>query len=109
MYAIDELRLMSGIDIPVINFQEVLHQPKISEIAFMGQNDFFYCVSFISSSNGKDLSEKMEKEKGLKIEFTDYEAFTQMFFTEEKNNTMIFNSFFSLLFPTLKAINWNQY
>ena len=35
------LALMSGIDIPVPECQITIHQPKIKEIAFIGEEDFF--------------------------------------------------------------------
>ena len=38
------LALMSGIDIPVPECQLVIHQPTISEISFIGEEDVFVGV-----------------------------------------------------------------
>lgn len=35
------LALMCGIDIPIVEYQIVIHQPKIREIALIGEEDFF--------------------------------------------------------------------
>lgn len=108
MYAVDELRLLSGANIPIINLQQTLRQPTLNDIALFDQKKFFYCVSMFNSSDGKKMSEQIEKEKGMKMELSDYESFKQMFFSD-KNNIPLFNSFFMLLFPNLKNIVWNQY
>ena len=38
------LALMAGTDIPVPECQLVIHQPTISEISFIGEEDFFIGV-----------------------------------------------------------------
>jgi hypothetical protein len=38
---IDTLALMTGIDIPVPECQIVVHQPKIKEISYVGEKDFY--------------------------------------------------------------------
>lgn len=35
------LALMSGIDIPVPECQLTIHQPRLKEIALIGESDFF--------------------------------------------------------------------
>ena len=35
------LALMCGTDIPVPEIQSIIHQPKIREIAYIGEEDFF--------------------------------------------------------------------
>jgi hypothetical protein len=35
------LALMCGIDIPITEYQITIHQPKIREIALIGEEDFF--------------------------------------------------------------------
>ena len=34
------LGLMCGIDLPIPDLQTTIHQPKIKEIAFVGEKDF---------------------------------------------------------------------
>ncbi len=41
---ISNLALMTGIDIPIEECQLILHQPRIKEIAFMGESQFFTAV-----------------------------------------------------------------
>ena len=38
------LGLMCGIDLPIPDLQTTIHQPKIKEIAFVGEKDFFLGV-----------------------------------------------------------------
>ena len=38
---IDELQLLSGNDIPIMNTQLIIHQPKIKEIAYITENRFW--------------------------------------------------------------------
>ena len=42
------LALMCGVDIPIPSLQLVAHQPKIKEIALMGETDFFIAVQCLS-------------------------------------------------------------
>ena len=42
------LALMCGIDIPIPEIQATIHQPKIKEIAFLGEKDFFTGVQCLS-------------------------------------------------------------
>ena len=53
------LALMAGTDIPIPECQLVLHQPKIKEIAFIGEKEFFMgvqCLCLNKSMFGKDES-----------------------------------------------------
>ena len=47
------LALMCGTDIPVPILQASIHQPKIKEIALMGESDFFVAVQCLNIN--KDL------------------------------------------------------
>ena len=54
------LALMAGTDIPIPECQLVLHQPKIKEIAFVGEKEFFMgaqCLNIRKSmiSQGESL------------------------------------------------------
>jgi hypothetical protein len=37
----NQLALMAGVDIPVPECKLILHQPRIREIAYLGEKDFF--------------------------------------------------------------------
>lgn len=47
------LALMAGIDIPIPECQLVIHQPKIRDIAFIGEEDFFKAIQCLTIT--KDL------------------------------------------------------
>jgi hypothetical protein len=42
------LALMCGADIPIPSIQGVIHQPKVKEIALMGEQDFFIAVQCLN-------------------------------------------------------------
>lgn len=48
MYSIDELTLISGIDIPISELQVNVHQPTIREIAYIGERNFYQSASLIT-------------------------------------------------------------
>lgn len=57
-----KLALMSGIDIPIPECQVVVHQPKIKEIALIGETDFFMgiqtlCINKNMITQGETLLE----------------------------------------------------
>ena len=57
------LALMCGIDIPVPECQLVVHQPRIKEIAYLGEQDFFigaqtFCVSKTMFTQDKNILEQ---------------------------------------------------
>ena len=56
------LALMCGIDIPIPECQLIIHQPRIKEIAYIGEKDFFigvqaFCIDKKMFSQGKALLE----------------------------------------------------
>lgn len=58
------LALMCGIDIPVPECEMVVHQPRIKEIAYIGENDFFvgaqsFCINKYMLQQGKSPLENM--------------------------------------------------
>ena len=57
------LSLMTGIDIPFVEIQANIHQPKIIEIAYMGEEEFFSAVQFLCIS--KDKFEKNQHIKAM--------------------------------------------
>lgn len=53
----NKLLLLSGNDLPFIGGQSVIHQPKIKEIAFLGENIFYLGSNFLCFSKDR-LDEK---------------------------------------------------
>lgn len=60
MVDIDELQLITGIDLPIEAFGITLHQPRVREIAMLGEQNYFIALSIF----------KMNKQQ-LKIESPD--------------------------------------
>ena len=52
------LALMTGIDVPVPECQLVLHQPRIDEIAFLGEEDFFIGSQTLCISKNMVIEDK---------------------------------------------------
>lgn len=42
-----QLALMAGVEIPLPQFQLIIHSPTIKEIAFMGESDFFSAMQYL--------------------------------------------------------------
>ena len=66
------LALMCGTDIPVPECQLVVHQPKIKEIALIGEQDFFmgaqtFCVNKKLFTQDKGILDNTNKEDVAKI------------------------------------------
>ena len=95
------LGLMCGIDLPIPELQATIHQPKIKEIAFVGEKDFFLgiqclCIdkniianqgeSLLVNTNNFQIFMTMMKEKGM----------------AEKKDSVI--NVFSLIFPKYKTL-----
>ncbi len=45
---IDESRLMTGVDIPLEGVGVTLHQPRLKEIAMLGEKDYFLTLQIFS-------------------------------------------------------------
>lgn len=58
---VDELQLISGIDIPVAELGLTLHQPRIREIAMLGEQQYFIALSIfrITKENLKIKSDEV--------------------------------------------------
>ena len=92
--------LMCGIDIPCVGLGVTLHQPKIKEIAFLGEQEFFTGVQTICFQKNKIQSDK--------IHLDDLNNF-QIFMTVMSNKELldkreaVLNAF-NLFFPQYKII-----
>lgn len=95
---INDLLLLSGIDIPFIDAQINIHQPKIKEIAYIGEDAFFTGCSLLNFS--KDM---LNTEDKISLENkTNFEVF--MSIMRDKNTTLKKNRVsvmmvLALLFP----------
>ena len=94
------LSLMCGTDIPIPELQTVIHQPKIKEIALMGEADFFVAVQCLNVN--KDL---LSKDKTLLQNTNNFQIFmTIMSEAETKDKKLATQQLLSLLFPKYNAM-----
>lgn len=89
------LALMCGTDIPIANLQTVVHQPKIREIALIGEEDFFVGIQCLTIN--KNL---LEQDKTLLQNTDNFQIFmTVMLEKEAKDKKAATTSLLQLLFP----------
>ena len=94
------LALMCGTDIPVPSLKGVVHQPKIKEIALMGESDFFIAVQCFNIN--KDL---ISQDKTLIQNTNNFQIFmTIMSEKEAKDKKIAVQSLLTLLFPKHHAL-----
>ena len=43
----NSLALMAGTDVPVVELQTVVHQPRIKEIALIGEEEYFLALQLL--------------------------------------------------------------
>ena len=89
------LALMCGTDIPVPEIQLTIHQPRIKEIALIGEKDFFTAVQCLNID--KHL---LNQDKTLLQSTNNFQIFmTIMNEKETKDKKIATKSLLSLLFP----------
>ena len=47
MYNIDQLTLLSGVDLPIPELKVNIHQPTLREIAYIGERSFYQAVTLL--------------------------------------------------------------
>ena len=94
------LALMAGIDIPIPECKVVLHQPRIREIAMIGEKNFFTGISCLSIRK-----EGFIKDKSLLSQTSDFQIFMMVIndetMTDKKQDVI---SVLTILFPDYKVI-----
>ena len=89
------LALMCGSDIPVPEIQATIHQPKIKEIALIGEADFFIAVQCLNVD--KNL---LRQDKTLLQNTSNFQIFmTIMSEKEAKDKKIATQSLLQILFP----------
>ena len=94
------LALMCGTDIPIPALGITLHQPKIKEIAFLGEEDFFVAVQCLNINRNM-----IKQDKNLLQNTNNFQIFmTIMSEPEAKEKKEATKQLLSLLFPNYKAV-----
>ena len=89
------LALMCGTDIPIPEIQATIHQPKIKEIALMGEADFFVAIQCLNVN--KDL---LRQDKILLQDTNNFQIFmTIMSEKETRDKKLATQSLLQILFP----------
>lgn len=95
------LGLMCGIDLPIPELQATIHQPKIKEIAFVGEKDFFFGVQCLCI----DKNIIANQGESLLVNTNNFQIFMTMMKEKEmaeKKDSVI--NVFSLIFPKYKTL-----
>lgn len=95
------LGLMCGIDLPIPELQATIHQPKIKEIAFVGEKDFFLGVQCLCI----DKNIIVNQGESLLVNTNNFQIFMTMMKEKEmaeKKDSVI--NVFSLIFPKYKTL-----
>ena len=91
---------MCGSDIPVPEIQMAIHQPKIKEIALIGEADFFVAIQCLNVN--KDL---LRQDKTLLQNTSNFQIFmTIMSEKETKDKKFATQQLLQLLFPGYKPV-----
>lgn len=89
------LALMAGTDIPIPEIQVTMHQPRIREIAFMGETDFFSAAQYICLQK-----EYLIQDESLLATLNNFQVLMKVIEqqqTSEKKTALL--TLLSLLFP----------
>ena len=93
------LALMCGIDFPIPECQLTIHQPRIREIAFVGEKDFFTGVQTICVDKNMII-----QDKGLLTDTNNFQIFmTIMSEKEAADKKVAVQQIISLFFPDYRA------
>lgn len=90
----NKILLLAGNDIPFEEAQLIIHQPKIKEVAYLGEKAFFTGCGFLDFS--KDLLE--EKDKIRLANLDDFDILMSIMISGEKAVRFQVNSALSVLF-----------
>lgn len=94
------MALMCGTEIPIPELQLTLHQPRVKEIALIGESDFFIAVQCLNIN--KDL---LRQDKILLQDTNNFQIFmTIMSERETKDKKFATQSLLQLLFPDHKIM-----
>lgn len=90
---------MTGIDIPIPELQLVVHQPRIKEIAYMGEDDFFQAAQYLCLKK-----ESLTSDETVLSTLTNFQVLMKVIEqqqTSEKKIALI--TLLSLLFPSYQV------
>ena len=104
MFKIDDLTLLSGIDIPIPELKVNIHQPTIREIAYVGERDFYHAASILRV-DGEELAlreDMTDEDKSFLLSQTNFQILMSMISDNSTEAQMLKNKLIillTLLFP----------
>lgn len=94
------LALMTGTDIPVPECQLTIHQPKIQEISFIGEQDFFVGTQFLTINKSMFVQDKTVLQ-----EVNNFHIFMMIMQEKQaKEQKVAVQQVLTLLFPKYKVL-----
>ena len=94
------LALMTGIDIPMPELQVAIHQPTITEISYMGGQDFFSAIHYLSINK-----ETLVEDESLLRDLTNFQVLMKVIEQSDTQEKKIaITTLFSLLFPSYRTM-----
>lgn len=94
------LALMCGTDIPIPECQLVIHQPRIKEIALIGETDFFTGIQCLCLNKNMFI-----KDESVLADTNNFQIFmTIMSEKQTADKKMAVQSVFTILFPSYRAM-----
>lgn len=95
-----KLALMAGIDIPIPEFQLVVHVPIVKDIAYMGEREFFTAVQYICLEK-----EFFLQDKTLLKTMSNFQVLMKVLGqTQDKEKKSIISTLLTILFPGYKPV-----
>ena len=96
-----KLALMCGIDLPIPEIPLIVHQPKVKEIALIGEKEFFIGAQCLCINKNSLASQ----DKNVLDTTTNFQIFMMVMAQKENVEKKICTQqLLSLLFPNSKAI-----
>jgi len=114
-YEIDSLTLMAGAPIVIKEYGTIVHQPRIKEIALIGEKIFFEAISIFNLDKQvflKSIIKGKSPEETVQITNFFYDKHESEIIFYILSNQLEFSEFvekiFSIIFENLNEINFNE-
>lgn len=101
--------LMAGIDIPIPELQTAIHQPKYYEIAYLGEEEYFFGVQLFCFNKNTIIAKNQEEREAIKglSTMNDFQIFMALINESDQaaqaTKKRIVLSVLMLLFPSYNA------
>lgn len=95
----NNLALMTGVDIPIPEFKVSIHQPTIKEISYIGEEGFFIAIQYLCIEKSMVI-----KDESLLSDLTNFQVFMTVLQDESnREGKRYVEHLLTLLFPTYRV------